>query len=751
MADFLKELTDLFTKKEIPNIIEDFTKSSFFRDHYLTQTFKINEKFHKKKIREQLQNKGREPDKNEINRIYEEIKPKLKSLRFITKSYYLQNGYPIQLNEELTKKLKRGEDLTVIKDNKRYSTYIKKWKGVPNDYLQFNPENKGGVFNKPLKAKNITLQETKELKMFIDGSIENPEQFETWSAEKMYKEWLLLRLSDIEKPDWPIMKYVFFLFINQISCILNSYILYDHSISSYLGKPHHYIEYYEQKKYNEYLKALDEFTKNGGLYKDLLNVHFLFCEWYDIRIKDAIDSSKKRLVKINKKNDIFIDDLFKKNNGETAITFRTIQRNNGTGYYGGDSYSFIRDRFNKTLSLTNFSLFVFTGYFPHPNKSNQMYAFPVIPIVGIPYKTHDGFIYSPRIQLYHDFNHVDESLIPYFDHLYPEKTISNNEIDDTRIFFEKMLFLMKLNNLDIDKKELDNANYFLWWFLHEKQNLYISFKLPSLISISNRKISFFDIKIFKLDLEKLNEVILKSKNERLERLTGKTLINNLQYRLKIRNSFYENTENFTQLTSSIQLLIKICDETLDDPNKNVLFQRIINNDTNAVKGNNTNSYNTNKVNTYVDKYIKRYPELTNEMLNEYATSDKIKKIYSLPNTKRNISSFKNDFIRRVKYRDKIRKNISNYIDTYISSHPDLTNEEVNKLQSLLQNEKKLEKIKNSNPNSSNLELLQKLLKNFSNKHVKSKPLPILADQRRKFAEGAFGSNLRGSLFTNNNI
>ena len=26
MTDFLKELTDLFTKKEIPNIIEDFKK-----------------------------------------------------------------------------------------------------------------------------------------------------------------------------------------------------------------------------------------------------------------------------------------------------------------------------------------------------------------------------------------------------------------------------------------------------------------------------------------------------------------------------------------------------------------------------------------------------------------------------------------------------------------------------------------------------------------------------------------------------
>ena len=39
MTDFLTELQDLFSKKEIPNIIKDFTKSSFFRDHYLIQTF----------------------------------------------------------------------------------------------------------------------------------------------------------------------------------------------------------------------------------------------------------------------------------------------------------------------------------------------------------------------------------------------------------------------------------------------------------------------------------------------------------------------------------------------------------------------------------------------------------------------------------------------------------------------------------------------------------------------------------------
>ena len=717
MTEFLQELTDLFTEKKIPNIIEDFKRSSFFRDHYLTQTFK---KIVKNKSGEKV-----------------EIQPS----RFKKKSFYLNKttGYPIQLNQELTKKLKTGEELKVIKENKRYfSTYIKKWKGLPNDYLQF-PVTNNEVFNEPLKVLKNEFRETKELKMFIDGSNENPEQFETWSAEKMYKQWLLLRLSDIEKPNWPIMDYVFFLFINQISCILNSYILYDHSISSYNGTHHHSIVYSERIKYIEYLQALDLFTTNGGLYKDLLDVHFLFCEWFDIRIKDAISKEEKRLVKINKKNDKKINDLFKKNNGETAVTFRTIKTNNGTTFGARRAYDIIRDEFKKTLSLTNFYLLILTSYFQNPKKSNQLYASPVISILGIPYKTHNGFIYSPRVQLLHDYNHVNRLLIPHFDYLYPETTNSNKKIDDTRdtrIFFEKMLFLMKLNESNINKKELDNAHYFLWWYLHERDFLYISDKFPSPKNTSRHRAAlFFDISLFKIDLEKLRTLIREP-------------------------NFNDNIENFNQLTSSIELLIQVCNETLDDPNKTKMFNQIkeetiqryntnnnkaVYNDINAVKGNinNTNSYNTNKLDKHIDKYLRRHPELTNEMLNEYTTNNQIRKMYKLSNTTTNIKNFKNDFIRRVKYKDEIRKNISNYIEKYISSHPDLTNKEFNKLQSLLQNKNKLEKLKNSYPNSSNLELLQKLLNNFSNKHVKPKSLSI-------FAESALGS-LNGLPLTNKNF
>ena len=522
MTDFLTELKELFSEKNINSVLDDFKKSSFFIKYYLTQTFKTSDS------------------------------------RFKKKSYFLKNEYPIQINEKLTKKLKNGDELTVIKENITFSgtnTYINKWKGKPNNFLIF-PVEKENVFNKPLKAENIILQNTKELTMFIDGSNEMPEQFEAWSAEKMYKEWLLLRLSNIEKPEWPIMNYVFFLFINQITCILNSYILYGPAI-----------DIYEQIKYKSYLTALDLFTKNGGLYKDLLKVHFLFCEWFDIRITPASLKKEKRLVKINKKNNRNIRDLFKKNNGETAVTFRTIKSNNGSFVYGvWDAYIIIKDVFDETLNLRNFSLLVFTSYFQNPRKSNQLYSFPVISILGIPYKTHNGSIYTPKVQLIHDYNHLKDSLIPHFYYLYTKTTNSNEEIDDTKIFFKKMLFLMKLNESTIEKKELDNAHYFLWWYLHERQFLYAlrySKNKNYTQTLRERAMLFFDISLFKSDLEKLLTVIKK-------------------------NNFIDNINNFNQLQSSIILLLRVCDETLDDSKKNVLFQKIINNNTNAVKGNNNN-------------------------------------------------------------------------------------------------------------------------------------------------------------------
>lgn len=405
MTDFLTELEELFSKKHINSVLDDFEKNSFFRKYYLTQTFKTSDS------------------------------------RFKKKSYFLKNNYPIQINEKLTKKLKNGEQFNVLHNN---LNKIINWKR--GEQINYNDE---------LKLSNKDLQETKELKMFINGSNENPEQFETWSAEKIYKKWLSLRLSDdIPKPEWPIMDYVFFLFINQISCMLNSYILY--------GNINHELEV---EAYKLYLEKLDEFTKNGGLYKDLLEVHLLFCKWYDIRIRSDTRKSKKRLVKINRNINISLKTLFKKSEKDQIVYRNTdntkIERNT---FFDDVEYN-IRELFNRTLSLTNYSMLVFTGYFPNVEKFNRSYASPIFPILGIPFKTHDGRIYSAIGQVDHDYQH-SEQLINYFNYLYPEIN-SNKKIDDVRIFFEKMLFLVKL---DEKKNQMIQNIYYGGFYM--KNNFY---------------------------------------------------------------------------------------------------------------------------------------------------------------------------------------------------------------------------------------------------------------------------------------
>lgn len=663
MSDFLKELEELFSEKQISHVLDDFKKSSFFRENYLTQTFKTSPS------------------------------------RFKKKSYYLNNsGYPIQLNQELTNKLKNGKEIKVITEHKQ-NDYINKYKGKRNRSTKHIKNNE--VYNDPLNPSKIILEETKELKMFIDGSNEMPEQFETWNAEKMYKQWLLLRLSNIEKPNWPIMDYVFFLFINQITCILNSYIIY--GIQLGINE--------EKDYYKNYLIALDRFTENGGLYKDLLNVHFLFCEWYDIRIKFAITHKKKRLVKINKTSNVHIDNLFRKNNKEKAITFRTITENNRITENNSvnfskkrNNYHTIKIFYDKTLHLKNFCLLIFTSYFQNVKKSNNLYAFPVIPILGIPYKTHDGFIYNPRIQLIHDYTHVDISLIPYFDRLYPD---DSNKRMDIKEFFEKMLFLTKLNKSIRNKNKLNNAQYFLWWYLHEQSFTYVK-KLKFMMtgSSSGEKYhSFFDIKLFKSDLKILRTLLIERNKI-----------------LRIKNDFY-NTPNYNDLLESIELLIEICDETLNDDEKNVFFKKIekeTNNNTGAIYGNNNrnnlnNTNNTNIGNKYVKKFLEKHPDFTNQELEEYASDYKIKKFYDLnTNNENHISSFRKHFIKRVK-----NAKIIKHIQKYINNHQDLTNEEVNNLSSLLENKNKLEELKKKHNNKSNLELLNILLQNFSNQRTKS--------------------------------
>jgi len=520
MNDFLAELKDLFSEKKISQVLDDFEKSSFFRKHYLTQTFKNNKN-------------GKQPS------------------RFKKKSFFLKNDYPIQLNEELTNKLKKGEEIKVINDNNKQIR-------IDEKIYNFRKDRTRVKFSINLKSSNIHLQETKELKMFINGSNENPSQFETWSAEKMYKQWLLLRLSDIKKSDWQIMDYVFFLFINQISCILNSYILYG-NINDEL----------EVKAYKSYLEKLDEFTKNGGLYKDLLEVHLLFCKWYEIRIKSDTRKSKKRLVKINDIDENKLSNLFRKSENK-MVAYRNVTHDN-VKKTKKDNYdsSFesikrpINELFNYTLNPNNYSMLIFTSYFQNVEKFNRLYASPIFPILGIPFKTHDGQFYSAIRQVWHDYLHL-QPLVTYFKHLYPKNKNNNinssKKIDDIQVFFEKMLFLLKLD----EKKESKNAIHLLWWILHEQQFLssLILKNLKNNDSLNERYKLFFDIKKLKSILENFKNKIT----------SGETFSSFGTSYIFID----KNNNHYTTVLSCIDLLIEVCNETLDDSNKKNLFNKIKN-------------------------------------------------------------------------------------------------------------------------------------------------------------------------------
>jgi hypothetical protein len=174
------------------------------------------------------------------------------------------------------------------------------------------------------------------------------------------------------------------------------------------------------------------------------------------------------------------------------------------------------------------------------------------------------------MQIWHDYLHL-EPLIVYYDYLYPETVNSNEKInDDTKIFFEKMLFLKKLNRT----KESGNAEHFLWWVLHEQQFLYfMKLKDESKFNPNIRFKSFFDIKTLKKVLKSLKQHIIDGESIHLG--YSEAFIN-------------KNNENYNTVLSCIDLLIQVCDETLDDSNKNKLF--------NKIKKETTQFYNKNNLN-----------------------------------------------------------------------------------------------------------------------------------------------------------
>lgn len=124
----------------------------------------------------------------------------------------------------------------------------------------------------------------------------------------MFLWWRTFRESGEPKGEWKIMDAVFFLFINQISQIINTYVInfylkfYSTIIEKYKkNRSHSNIKKYKIKRHEgnndiidpylkslfylkKYLEGLDKFYASGGEYGLLLDVQLLYYEFYEFEL-----------------------------------------------------------------------------------------------------------------------------------------------------------------------------------------------------------------------------------------------------------------------------------------------------------------------------------------------------------------------------------------------------------------------------------------------------------------------------------
>jgi hypothetical protein len=437
MTDFLTELRELFKtfeEKELmhlkqykknkihESLLEVLQSSLFFMEEYTQQKFK-------------------------------------KSNRFKEKTYYNFRGYPVKLN---------------TKKEMKFNFNVSRRKNYKIEKENFNINR--------LKDSKI---EVKELVLFTEGS-QTKSQFECWTPMEMFLWWRTLRESSYPKREWTIMDAVFFLFINQISQIINTYVInfYLNFYSTIIEKYKDDIEKYKIKRYNgtdyindpylkslfylkKYLEELDKFYKSGGEYGLLLDVQLLYYEYYEfelyltqLRHADN-DNGKVRLLKKenNKFSSLDLRSVFFNNKPNinsyvlTNIGY-TLQKNYSSGNfkntltsftepYNGKKYD-LKSFFKETLKDTNFTLIIFQSYFQNSSKFISLYSIPVIPILGIEFDTHGGGVYSSIQHVHHDLFHAIYLLYFLNKILYnPEFNKKLNE--DIQEFFRRTVFLEELN------------------------------------------------------------------------------------------------------------------------------------------------------------------------------------------------------------------------------------------------------------------------------------------------------------------
>lgn len=784
MTDFLAELEELFNtfkeeelthllnkSKNHESLLKTLMESKFFKEQYINQQFK-------------------------------------RSNRFRKKTYYNFRGYPVKLNTTKEMKLHEQYRYFKVKKTKNYKT--------TSENLNFDK----------LKESKITV---KELALFTQGS-QTKTQFESWTPMEMFLWWRKLRESRYPKKEWEIIDAVFFLFINQLSQIINTYVInfylkfYSTIIEKYKKNYYHSnIKKYKIKRYNnhdvkiidpylkslfylkQYLEGLDKFYASGGEYGLLLDVQLLYYEYYDfelyltrLRHADNNDGEVRLLRESKYAPDYYLHGLFQNNNENVhtyvptriyhSLNSRKEKRMLENVLNKKNENINLFNIFNETLKDNNYSLIIFLSFAPNESKYISLYSIPIIPVLGIEYDTHEGSTYTPLDQINHDLSH--SNYLTYF-----LKNLYNNlqKDEDIQEFFRRTIFLEALNKTALEEKmklikgnenndfsikriykgtlntnenkkfkEFEEKNSkkqftsdsqkLLWWFLHEKKFNLHEVGVSDKVNVEVAKY-FFDIQKLKKNLEFLIKQVKSENSHGYYNNKGKYIcitkindeyINPIGYVPKeYFNKHMRSVEEYRErVIRSINILIEICDFVLGKKLRyNYRNENNNRNNRGAIYGN----INNNKVNEKVDKYLKKHPEFTNNNLQEYVNNYKIGKIYNT-NNENNINRFKVDFIKRVKDKQKISRYIA-------------------KLEKLLKNKTKLEKLKEENPNSSNIELLKKLLQNFSssysiqnpNKNIdmdnastkKQTNLRTLSNQRKAFIKGII-NNPNGSPLTNNN-
>jgi hypothetical protein len=443
MSNFLDELKELFNtfqedelkhlkqrNKVHETLLQTLMESKFFMEEYINQEFK-------------------------------------KSKRFRKKTYYNFRGYPVKLNTTKEMKLHEQYRYFKVKKTKNYKT--------TSENLNFDK----------LKESKITV---KELALFTQGS-QTKTQFESWTPMEMFLWWRTLRESAEPKQEWKIMDAVFFLFINQLSQIINTYVInfylkfYSTIIEKYKKNYNHSnIKKYKIEKYRnndvkiidpylkslfylkQYLEGLDKFYASGGEYGLLLDVQLLYYEYYDfelyltrLRHADNNDGDVRLLRESKYAPDYYLHGLFQ-NNNENVHTYVPTRI-----YHSLNSLKEKRmlenvlnkkneninlfNIFNETLKDNNYSLIIFLSFAPNESKYISLYSIPIIPVLGIEYDTHEGRTYTPLDQINHDLSH--SNYLTYF-----LKNLYNNLQNDEDIqeFFRRTIFLEALNKTALEEK-----------------------------------------------------------------------------------------------------------------------------------------------------------------------------------------------------------------------------------------------------------------------------------------------------------